>query len=103
MAQRNITLSEFLKLSKQERKVKYALLSEKNKFAVRQMDVSETESDIPCNCCSHYHGFSKCDCYPENIPKTVILELMKNQEYQCSEKMKFDKMDKKWYEKTQEG
>lgn len=25
-----------------------------------------------CNSCIHYHGFCKCDKYPEGIPKNII-------------------------------
>jgi len=29
---------------------------------------------LPCGGCKHYHGFVKCDAYPDGIPKSVMLE-----------------------------
>lgn len=25
-----------------------------------------------CNTCAHYHGFGKCDAFPERIPRKIL-------------------------------
>jgi len=27
---------------------------------------------MPCLSCRHYHGFQKCDAYPERIPDKIL-------------------------------
>lgn len=28
--------------------------------------------DVMCNHCVHYHGFAKCDAFPDGIPRDLI-------------------------------
>lgn len=32
----------------------------------------------PCNFCTHYHGFGKCDAFPDWIPVAVLDDIDKH-------------------------
>lgn len=84
MAERKLTLDEFFRLPREIQNVRYKELSDWDKFGARQADVSTKETFIPCNYCSHYHGFAKCDAYPDQIPNKVINSLKEDEAFQCS-------------------
>ena len=60
------------------------------------MDVSTREVFIPCNYCSHYRGFGKCDAYPEDIPRDVMKKIMEDETYPCSDGVRYENMGHKW-------
>lgn len=96
MAGGNLTQEEFLGMSREEQNARYRELSEKDKFKARLMDVSEKEVFIPCNYCSHYRGFGKCEAYPDKIPKEVMHCIMDDESYKCSDRISYDNMGHKW-------
>lgn len=71
MDDRDLTLQEFWKLSKEERGKRYAELSAHDRFAVRVSMDSGTQS-VLCNSCRYYMGFAKCKAYPNGIPSEHI-------------------------------
>ena len=90
MADGSITFHEFLKLSMEERCVRYADLSEHDKFLARISFPPATDDILPCNYCKHYHGFAKCDAFPNGISREQILRVEENRNTICKDDIKFE-------------
>ena len=96
---KRLTFEEFMKMPRKEQNVRYRDLSDHDKFRARLADVTISGPEVLCNYCAHYYGFDKCDAYPEGIPKEVDEQLVKNPEYPCSDKYKFENLGHLWCEK----
>ena len=96
MAKRNLKLDEFFAMSRSEQNIRYKELSSEEKFAARLQDVSTKEVFIPCNYWIHYHGFAKCEAYPEGIPGEVMDSIIENEQFQCAEKIHYEYSGRKW-------
>lgn len=96
MAGGKLSFDEFMSMPRKEQNVRYKDLSDHDKFRARLADVSEKEVFVPCNYCVHYHGFSRCDAYPEKIPNEVDDLVLKNPDYKCAGKYRFEHMGHSW-------
>lgn len=76
----SISLKEFWSLTEEERGERYRDLTDHDKFLVRiSMDPGVVDSQ--CNFCRHYHGFGKCDAYPDGIPRPLLFDIRHDQDY----------------------
>lgn len=67
-----LTLESFFQLPIKERLIRYAELSDHDKFLVRcSMDTSSRKTHF-CNLCKHYRGDLCCDAFPNRIPRELI-------------------------------
>lgn len=66
-----LTFEEFWKLSEEDRCDQYQYLSDLDKFRVR-LSMNPGVIDSQCNSCKYYHGFGKCDAFPNGIPETIL-------------------------------
>ena len=96
MAGGNLSFDEFMSMPREEQNVRYKDLSDHDKFRARLADVSVKEVFVSCNYCVHYHGFNKCDAYPDKIPRDADDLVLKNPDHKCAGKYRFEHMGHKW-------
>lgn len=106
MAGGKLSFDDFMSMQRKEQNIRYKDLSDHDKFRARLADVSEKEVFIPCNYCAHYHGFAKCDAFPDGAPSGILKKLRNDSNYQCSDQYHFEHMGHKWsleFEKSRTG
>lgn len=84
MAHGDLTREEFWKLPEEERQKRYEELSDHDQFGVRQ-GMATGVVRVPCNECAHYHGFAKCDAFPDGIQGKHIGALIADPSTPCAE------------------
>lgn len=90
MANGNLTLKEFLKLSREEQNKRYSELSEKDKFGARQGEWQPCKTEIPCNICVNRLGVKPaCSAFPDGIPGEHICKIIEDQTLSCGNGYKF--------------
>ena len=49
---------------------------EKKPYSDRRWWEAPKAFDSACNSCTRYHGYAKCDTYPDGIPGAVIRQFL---------------------------
>lgn len=90
MADRNLTLEEFLTLPLDAKCRRYQELSDRDKCAARKrMDPGVISP--PCNDCIYYRGKAKCEAYPNGISGDHIQAVMDDLATPCGESFRYQK------------
>lgn len=67
-----LSLDDFMKLGEQEREERYKELSDDDRARVR-MAMDPGARDVMCNHCTHRLHGPRCEAFPDEIPKGLIL------------------------------
>lgn len=90
MAEGNLTFDEFWKLTESERCKRYKDLSEQDRYRVR-LSMIPCAKSVLCNDCVHYHGYARCDAFPEGIAGDHITMVENDPSIWCSDGIRFEK------------
>lgn len=91
MADGDLTLNEFWRLTERDRCERYKELSDHDKFGVRQAMDPGTVS-VPCNNCIYKHeGKASCEAYPEGLTAEHIQAVMDDLSAPCGRGFKYKK------------
>lgn len=84
MADGNLTLGDFWKLSPEERLARCGELSDADAYGLRITMPPGPAVYIPCNDCIHrFTGRPACEAFPEGLVADHIRAVMKNPEISC--------------------